>query len=285
MKRILVPSDLSDISENALELASAIAAKSKAEIYLVHFMDHPYGDSFSTMRIDPSDQRDDLFTIQLLRKNHARLGELAKQYSSDDIEINFQVYGEDFDDGVTEYITKENIDLVVMGTTGEESFEERFTGNHTEQVIQKATCPVLSLKGGYKDLDFSDVVLGIDFEEDEEDDYKVAAMYINNLTDSLEARLHLVHVAEPGEKNKAGLEQKLQDWADKYHMSDYEIAVVENNKPDLGLIYHANDTDASILASFTHAQSGFFRLFSESLAEGLSKDANLPVLTINLHNI
>ena len=286
MKRILVPSDLSDISENALKLATAIAEKTKAEIYLVNFMDHPYGDSFgSKPSFQESSGQDDLFTVKLIQKNHGLLGELAQQYGSNGVDINFQIFDEDFDEGVEMYIRKENIDLVVMGTTGEETFEERFTGNNTEQVIQKASCPVLSVKGNYKDLQFDNITLGIDFEEDEEDNYKVAAMYINNLTSGLDAKLHLVHVAEPGEKDIAGLEQKLNDWAEKYHMTDYVVAVVENKKTDLGLIYYSNDTDSSILASFTHAQSGFFRLFSESLSEGLSKDANLPVLTINLHNI
>lgn len=285
MKRILVPSDLSEISENALKLASAIAAKTKAEIYLVNFMDHPFGDSFRTMGSEPDDQIDDLFTIQLLNKNHAMLGELSQKYGSDDVEINFQVYDEDFDEGVIKYIGDQNIDLVVMGTTGEETLEERFTGNNTEQVIQKAPCPVLSVKENYKDLDFTDIALGIDFDEDEEDNYRVAAMYINDLTSSLEAKLHLVHVAEPGSNNKVELESKLTEWAEKYHITGYTVSVVENKKTDLGLIYYANETDASILASFTHAKSGFFRLFTESLSEGLSKDANLPVLTINLHNI
>lgn len=285
MKRILVPSDLSEISENALKLASAIAAKTKAEIYLVHFMDHPFGDSFRTMGSETDDHTDDLFTIQLLKKNHAMLGELSQKYGSDEVNINFQVYDEDFDEGVIEYMEKENIDLVVMGTTGEETLEEKFTGNNTEQVIQKASCPVLSVKENYKDLDFSDIALGIDFDEDEEDNYHVAAMYINDLTSSLEAKLHLVHVAEPGEKNKTELENKLRKWATKYNITDFTVSVVENKKTDLGLIYYANEINASILASFTHAKSGFFRLFSESLSEGLSKDANLPVLTINLHNI
>ncbi|MEL7004136.1 MAG: universal stress protein, partial [Bacteroidota bacterium] len=145
MKRILVPSDLSDISENALQLASAIAAKTKAEIYLVHFMDHPFGDSFRTMGSKPDDNVDDLFTVQLLNKNHARLGQLAEKYGSDDVEINFQVYDEDFDDGIVEYIKKENVDLVVMGTTGEETLEERFTGNNTEQAIQTTPDKKLSV--------------------------------------------------------------------------------------------------------------------------------------------
>jgi len=286
MKRILVPSDLSEISENALQLASAIAAKTKAEIYLVNFMDHPYGDSFRTMGSHPPDDGiDDLFTIQLLNKNHSRLRELSQKYTSDEVEINYQVYDEDFDDGIIEYVQKQNIDLVVMGTTGEETLEERFTGNNTEQAIQTASCPVLSVKENYKDLDFSDMVLGIDFDEDDEDNYKVAAIYINDLTTSLDAKLHLVHVAEPGENNKKELEGKLEAWAEKYHITGYTVAVVENTKPDLGLIYYSNEIDASILATFTHAQTGFWRLFSESLSEGLSKDANLPVLAINLHNI
>ena len=71
MKRILVPSDLSDISENALKLASAVAAKTGAKIFLINFIDHPFGESFSSNPNFESgnSNQEDLFTIKLIQDN------------------------------------------------------------------------------------------------------------------------------------------------------------------------------------------------------------------------
>lgn len=286
MKRILVPSDLSDLSENALKMAVDIAARTSAEIFLVNFIKHPLGKTFSaTGEIKKKyAEEENLFTVQLVRKNYERLGELAQKYSSDSVEVNFQVYDEDYDDGIDKYIKEENIDLVMIGTTGESTAKEYFTGNHTEHLIENATCPVISIKDAYLGSDFKTIALGIDLEQDRHDNFSQAAAYINDLSSSLGATLNLVHVADSGD-DKAAIEGKLNEFALKYGFTNYSVHVTENDEKDEGLMAYALGTGASLLAVLTHAEDGFFRIFNKSTAEDLAKESHVPVLTINLHNI
>ncbi|UII20054.1 universal stress protein [Fulvivirga ligni] len=288
MKRILVPSDLSDISENALKMASDIADITKAEIYLVNFTDHPYGESFTaTGELDKKySDEENLFTIQLVKKNFSGLKQLASKYGygSEERVVNFEVYGEELKDGIDEYVKKNSIDLIVMGTSGEESVDEFFSGNHAEQVIERASCPVITLKDKYTKPSFGNIVLGIDTEKDRHDNFTQAAAYLKDLVESFGAELHIVHVTK-SINDKIDIEKKLSAFTTKHNILSNSITVVEAPNVEKGLINFAHEKSASLLAVLTHAEDSFFRVFSHSLAEELSMDSDVPVLTINLHNI
>src|SRR5919108_6517968 len=136
MKKILVPTDLSPIAERGLSLALEIAERSEAEISLVNFTRHPFGKTFTAMGEVTSkiDTEGELYNLQLLHVNKQKLDALVKKYSAHGVDIETAIVDEEFKDGIDEYLHREKIDLIVMGTSGEENATEAFTGNHTEQV-------------------------------------------------------------------------------------------------------------------------------------------------------
>ncbi|HNP19642.1 MAG TPA: universal stress protein [Fulvivirga sp.] len=285
MKKIFVPTDFSDISKSALKLAVDIGRYSNSEIYLVNFMKHPFGRTFSTTGEirDLSNTEKNLFTLELVRKNQSRLAKLADQYGIS-VKIQYQVYNEEFTDGFEDYIKTNNIDLVVMGTSGEESIEEFFSGNHTIQMIEKATCPVISLKDEYKDMDFKNIIVGIDLEKDSNDNFTQAAVFLNDFAKSVHGKLHLVHVADLN-ANKSELEKKVNDFATKHGFKNFTVTIIQNDNKGHGLVNYSNTMKTSIIAILTHAEGGLLRKFYKSTADELSKTSSLPVMSINLHNI
>ncbi len=286
MNRILVPSDLSDISENALRFACEIARKADAEIYLVNFLKHPFDESFSaTGDVQAKyDDEETIFTIELIRRNTRLLDEMAQKYT-EDCKLFYQIFNQDLQDGVDDYIKMKNIDLVVMGTTGEENAREFFTGNHTEQVIINASCPVISLRENQTAENLNTIVLGVELEEDDKDNFRNATSYLKDIAQTLDATLHLVHVSKPGSDDKEEEEILLQKFADKFNLENYTISVQHANDVEKGLMYYAHSVNAGIVAVMTHSEGGFFRIFTTSLSEELSKDSDTPVLTINLHRV
>ncbi|WP_185152631.1 universal stress protein [Fulvivirga aurantia] len=284
MKKILVPSDLSKISENALKVAVQIAKKSGGQIDLVNFHEHPFGKTFSAfgeMKKPVSDE-EQIYTLQLVRKNYADLNALAEN-SGDGVEIKTEVYDESFEDGVEEFIKEHNIDLVVMGTTGEENAKEFFTGNHAQQVIELAPCPVLTVRENDVIGNFSKIVLGVEFKKDDEDNFVRAISYINDFSSGLASEVHLVHVTD--DNNKGEVENKLEKFAKDHSLLNYKIAVVNNGDEQKGLLNYGHQINAGAVAVLTHADGGFFRVFQTNMSEEMNKHADMPVLTINLHKI
>lgn len=285
MKRILVPTDFSQAAEDALKLACTVAGTSGAEIYLVNFLEHPFDESFSSFG-DVNTKYDDeetIFTIELIRKSQRQLQGLAQAYG-DQATINFEVFGQDMVKGVEDYIRKEAIDFIVMGTSGEETAREFFTGNHTEQVIDKVDCPVLSLRAGQHETSFETIVVGVDYRDDPKANYRAATNYLLDFAEAMGSQLHLVHVSKPN-SNTADAEGELEDFAEKFHINNYTKGVQISKDIEAGLLRSVTATGAGIVCVLTHHEGGFFKIFSHSVSEDLSKESDVPVLSINLHTV
>jgi len=283
MNKILIPTDLSEVSKKALDMASQIAKKTSGSVHIVNFYEHPYGKTFSAtgeMELKASEE-ENLFTVQLLKKNYQALSDLAKKYSSEGIDVTFGIEDEDFEKGVLKYIKSNAIDLVVMGTSGEENAEEFFTGNHAQQIVESAPCPVISVREEDAIGNLSKIVLGVDFQKDRQDNYLKAVGYINDLASSLDSTVHVVHVGQDTNGDAARLEK----FAKNYGLLNYELATVKNKDEIAGLLEYGHKINAAAVAVLTHADGGLFRMFQTSTSEEMTKDSNIPVLTINLHKV
>ncbi|MGK7392466.1 MAG: universal stress protein [Candidatus Cyclobacteriaceae bacterium M2_1C_046] len=285
MKNILVPTDLSDVAENGLKVAVDIAKRVHGKIHLVNFIKHPFGRTFSAtgdIYTKYADQ-ENLFTVQLIRKHKEELNELVEKYKEEGFTIKASVYDEELDDGIDPVVEEYAIDLIVMGTTGEANAKEKFTGNHAEQVIQEADCPVLSIREDYRLQDMHHVVLGWDLDDDK--DYNKAITYINELSDALKARLDIVYVVKPGTRDKEKISEELKRSVSDYNLTNFTLHIVEDSDTEDGIINYAHKVQAGIIVMLTKAQSGVARFFSHSSTEEMSRESNIPVFTVNLHNV
>ena len=282
MNKILVPTDLSKVSNKALNMAVSIAEKTKGTIHLVNFYKHPYGKTFTAtgeMELKASDE-ENLFTVQLLRKHYKQMGELADKHTSQEVDVTYGIEDEDFEDGVLKYIKSNDINLVVLGTTGEENVKEFFTGNHAQQIVESAPCPVITVREKDINGNLSKIVLGVDFEKDHKDNYLKAVGYLNDLAANIGAEVHVLHV---GETN--GGEEKLESFAKSYGLLNYKVATIKNTDEKKGLLEYGHKINAAMVAVLTHADGGLFRMFQSSTSEEMTKESDIPVLTINLHKV
>jgi nucleotide-binding universal stress UspA family protein len=284
MEKILVPTDLTPIAELGLQLATEIARRSGAIISLVNFTKHPFGRTFTatgdiTMKADPLEER---YTIDLIRANQAKLEELAAKYRSADVEIEYGIIDDELKSGVDDYLNKELIDLVVMGTSGEERAEEVFVGNRTEQVIQISSCPVLSVRDGFKVEDLDRIVLAVNRIQT---DYALVSLNtLRQLAEAFNAHIHMVHVKDRGDSGEE-LESYFQQMAQTAALENYSIHIIEADDQAEGVIQFARDNRAGLIAVIKNSKDGIFRIFSNTFSNRLVKEVGRPVFTFNLQNV
>jgi nucleotide-binding universal stress UspA family protein len=284
MEKILVPTDLTPTAELGLQLAVEIAKRSGAIISLINFTKHPFGRTFTatgdiTLKADPEEER---YTLDLLRANQAKLEELASRYRASDVEIEYGIIDDELKNGVDDYLNKELIDLVVMGTSGEESAEEVFVGNHTEQVIKISSCPVLSVRDGFKVEDLDRIVLAINKIKA---DYALVSMNtLRQLAECFGSHIHLVHV-----RDKSGavdeLESYFQQMAENAALENYSIHIIDAEDEAEGVISFARQNNAGLIAVIKNSKDGIFRIFSNTFSNRLVKEVGRPVFTFNLQNV
>jgi nucleotide-binding universal stress UspA family protein len=286
MKKILVPTDLSVIAERGLTLALEIAERSEAEISLVNFTRHPFGKTFTAMGEVSSkiDKEGELFNLQLLHLNKQKLDELGQKYSQHGVDIETAIVDEEFKEGIDEYLHRENIDLVVMGTSGEENATEAFTGNHTEQVIRISKCPVLSVRDGFQINDFNKIVLAVNVIKDNAHVHE-ALDTLADLAACFDAHIYLVHVRDKAtDYSDINLKDFFTNMAEAADLRNYSVTIYEADDQANGIIQFAREVQAGLIAVIKNSHDGIFRIFSNHFSDRLVKEVGRPVFTFNLQN-
>jgi nucleotide-binding universal stress UspA family protein len=281
MYKILVPTDFSEPAEYGLDAALKIAEYIKnAEIHLINFIQPGTEKSFSATGdlYSKRDEEEIIYIKELKRKNLKRLNHIIKDNNLYSIEITTKVILMDFENGLEGYVNANHIDLVVMGTSGEESFSEFFVGNHTQKVIKAGVCPVLSLKEPIDHFKADNIVLATDLNNDSHD----AVKNITRFASYFNAIIHIVHVTTNIE-NKLALESKLEEFAHHHEINkNYTINVVEHDNKEKAINRFAQDKGADIIAVLAHGKSALANLFIGSVSQDLVKGSNMPVLTVHL---
>jgi nucleotide-binding universal stress UspA family protein len=287
MKKILVPTDLSVIAERGLSLAMEIAERSEAEISLVNFTRHPFGKTFTAMGEVSSkiDQEGELYNLQMLHLNKEKLSALVQKYGNRGVDIQTAIVDEEFKDGIDEYLNREGIDLIVMGTSGEENATEVFTGNHTEQVIKISKCPVLSVRDGFQIKDFDKIVLAVNVIKD--------TSHLNEALDTLadlaacfDAHIYLVHIRDrAADYTDIDLKDFFTKMAERAGLRNYSVTIYDSDDQANGVIQFAREKKAGLIAVIKNSSDGIFRIFSNHFSDRLVKEVGRPVFTFNLQNV
>lgn len=138
-KKILLPTDGSKFAEKAEKHALFLAEVSGAEIIALSVIETSFSIGL------PSD--DTVFQInQMLKKeteNNLEKVEKMKDDSDSDVKITLKVDEGSPADVILDTIEKEDIDLVVMGSSGKSGFDRFIMGSVAEKVVKTAQCSVL----------------------------------------------------------------------------------------------------------------------------------------------
>lgn len=278
MKKILVPTDFSKLSINALEVAVEIAKKSGAEITLLHVVEEASQSSFSIMGEwrTSADWSDKLFTLKLIEKAKDQLEKLVMDSRFSAVKVNGELRLGNAYHGMRTIIVENKVDLVVMGTRGRSKLEEMVIGSNTERVVRHAKCPVLSVHKKPAKVNFKEIVYATAMHKDEE----VFSRMIKKTQQIYNSTIHLVRINTPGDfQRDYVVKDYMEKFAKKLALKNYTINVYNDITEEDGIIYFADSIDADLIAMATHGRTGFAHVMAGSIAEDVVGNSKRPVLT------
>lgn len=144
LDRILVPVDFSAHSERAVNYAMTLANKFGAHVSLLHVVEDPFvTGAWQSEAFVPNipELLDELITAA-----HTRLGELKKHLAAHGFVVETAVITGQPARAIVEQASAGRYDLIVMGTHGRTGFSHALMGSVAERVVQKAPCPVLTVR-------------------------------------------------------------------------------------------------------------------------------------------
>lgn len=146
-KNILVASDFSAVTEDALRLAMEIGKLTCARVNLLHAVDYPLDRLWSTGLLDTSTQ---IYHDKVKADAHERLNEQLTRVGGPEpcaqVELHIVEGISIADTAILDFIQHNQIDLLVMGTMARSGIPGVFIGNTAERLVTHVPCSMLAVK-------------------------------------------------------------------------------------------------------------------------------------------
>lgn len=272
MKKILVPFNFSVSSSWGFCYAYELAASIGAEIIVVNMYTAAMEATYSLEKLQANAHKRKLEILEHLKA--------ATQYptASQSVKVSYDIdYG--LKDDITLYAKRQDVDLIVMGTDGNDKVLNKLWGSNTSAVINNAHCPVLAIPNGTSFKSVKTIAYATNFDEKDIE----SITQLGRVAEATNATLFCVHVnlfsEAPKTEEAAVFETKLQA-----------------NLPDLPIVFHAwsahNVEDGleifcrvnqiDMLAMLTHNRSTWDKLFGEhSVTKSMAMRNKLPLLAFH----
>lgn len=276
MKKILFPTDFSKTAENAFLYALNLAQGLNAEILVLNSYEIPV--ISATNAGQPELLQEVYNTIELngfeYFKNQAPLlRKIAEDAGYHSINLSFQ-----YEEGTVPFVIntileKEVVDLIVMGTTGSSTIENKIFGSNTVHVLNNVTVPVLTVPSECEFTELKKIGFATSLKETD----KASLHELIALAKPLNAKIECLHVVQDDD---TAYEAVLNNWIAEFsplnvHFHTYEGDDLEET------IYDFIDTYEINLVCVVKRQLNFLeKLFTTSLTKKLTYHSYVPVLAL-----
>jgi len=139
-KRILCPIDFADSSLSALDFALSLAREGSAELTILHVLE--WSDSLPTNRPIPTLE----YRQAAERDVRTKLAELVPAAAREWCHATTRLGEGKAYPAILEVAADQRADLIVMGVRGRNPLDLMLFGSTTNQVVRRATCPVLTVR-------------------------------------------------------------------------------------------------------------------------------------------
>lgn len=275
MKKILFPTDFSEVANNAFIHALEFAKIVNGELVLLHTFDLPIIDNQfipdNYYKIFDSLQ---LAQFDMFKEEIPKLRELAQKRNLEHIKLSHKLMDGDLIYNIKNAVKEENIDFIVMGTSGATGWESFFVGSNTGTVVTTVDVPVLSVPIEAKFAKIETIGFTTRFREKD----KVALRQVLKIAKKTNAIVKCLYVKT---NNSDVSEASISQWKNEFENEPVKFSVVTSDAVKETILDFVSHKNIDILAMITHKRNFFSELFNPSLTQKLSNISSVPVLAMH----
>ncbi len=276
IKRILVPTDFSEISFGALDYAAFIAKKFGAKITLLHVYE----------LFDQVGNQQVMNYRELLEKGiHDKMQQMTMDNSNFwGVKIDTKIVeGKSYKE-IDKAAQEVNADLVVMGThgsTGLKSLEKYVLGTNAFRTVHESSCPVITIRKGMKKPVCSNILLplSVDKETGQKVDYAI------EWAKTFGAKIHLLSVTEMIDEFVADV-QKLNDLSRETELKLQKENIVftsktfRNSTLSKTIFSHAKKMQCDLIFIMSKNDSGIGEFLVPAADRKIIGESEIPVFSL-----
>ena len=276
MKKILLPTDFSDNSWNAIKYALQLFKKQECKFYILNtYIPIIYNMEYM-MSGSNIYELDELQKTQSTKELENIKVKITEEFNNSSHSIETISSFNNLIPEISEVIDREEIDFVVMGTKGATGATELLFGSNTVHVLKNVKCPLLAIPENYEFSPLKEILFPTDYKINYKSDQ---IKPITSIVNIFKSKLNVLNVSygyeltESQEKNKS----KLQSYIEK-------IAYIFHSVPDKDLQEAIDDfqreNEIDMLMMINNKHSFFENIFFKSVVKQLGFHLNIPFLVI-----
>lgn len=275
MKKILFPTDFSEIANNAFLYALKLARVYDAEVVVLHLFELPnltytqlpdnLMEIYNSVEIDQFENFKDY--VPYLR-------ELAEKHNLGSVKMSHVLKHGNLLYAMKEVIKQEQIDFVVMGTKGATGMIEVFLGTNTASVIASLPVMVLAVP---EEAQFTEIK-HIGFATTYSDRDKIVLMKLVNFATMLGAAVKCLTVKTPNFKR---IPSEIELWKQDFKNEAVEFFLIPHDDVKETLLDFIRSQHIDVMAMPSRKRNFFETLFTRSLTQKLSFHTDTPILSVN----
>lgn len=260
MRKVLIPTDFSPVSKNALIYGLNLYKNSDTDFDIIHIY-HPSFDPVQPEIIESS------LGLELVKKEIMNgfvnsISEMAEEFKiklESSIEIGFTV--EKIVELSREY------ELIIMGSTGNNSFINQIFGGISSEVASKSKCPVLLVPSSVSYHKLNNIIYSYDYEGISD----VVLEDVGGFAKRYNAKLHFVHIYN---KEKKSISIVLPE---SFNL-DHTISIVQADSIREGLSKFIEDNNIDIVIMATKTKNFWEKIIHRSHTRQFSLTTKVPLL-------
>lgn len=277
MKNILLPTDFSDNSWNAIQYAIQLYKDEECTFHLFNAYT-PIIYHVEYVLINPAQfGLGDAVRDTAMERLNMLITNISKKFN-DNPNHKFETIAR-FDaliPGIKELIDERHIDLVVMGTKGATGAKEVLFGSNTVQVFKNIKCPIFAIPSDFEYEAPQEILFPTDLEIEFQ---KTQLNLVVEIAEAHHARINAMHVSTgydltlEQEKHKLQLEEMFTSTAYLFH--DFEIMEISDAINEFQVKHKIN-----MLVMINNKHSIFENLFFKNTISQIGFHLNIPFLVI-----
>lgn len=282
MKNILLPTDFSENSWNAIQYAIRFFENSECNFYVLHVNKLSNLVAHDSPLIVSEQVIDDIYTKpakQKLREILKRISKLSINHKKHHFytltDYNF------FIESIRNNVVEKHIDCIIMGTKGASGLEKIILGTNTADVITKVKCNTLAIPENAKFVEPKEIGFPTDFSLS----HNLQVLQpITDIMERFESSLRIVHINKnkvdlntDQKKNKELLEDYFNDYKHSFHY-------LTNKKIEDAVQCFVESRDIDMICMVAKNLNYFQQILFHSKVEKISYHTDVPFLVLHEKN-
>ncbi len=275
MKKILFPTDFSEAADNAFVHALEFAKIVNAELVLLHTFELPvYDNQFFPENYNILFDSLQLSEFDMFKDEIPKLHAIAEKRNLNHIKMSHRLMDGNLLYNIKKAIKEENIDFIVMGTSGATGWEAFFLGTNTGNVLTAVDVPVLSVPSEAKFKKIETIGFTTRYRAKD----KKALKDVLKIAMKTNAKVKCLYV-KTNNSDVAGT--TIKQWEEEFKDEPVVFSIIPSDDVQDTILDFVLFKDIDVLAMLTYKRNFFVELFKPSLTQKFSNKLDIPVLAIH----